>query len=208
MLDALGLPIENWYPPAPTRKKSLAQVAFDSNGPTAAALELLRVQDKKDGMTNYRRTGVWSGKEKGTSGAFGVSFSSYPDNRTCVLDLQFDEVEALSDARNMQRLMLDLLDIWPIASFIEVGPLMYYTMHQVFPKRPGTGWMLYLPRAIAAAQLPEAADLVPVMKNGRQNGTIIVSISDAAFSVHNPEHVKIANAIEVRLADQDLLPRY
>jgi hypothetical protein len=107
----------------------------------------------------------------------------------------------------MQRLIYGLLELWPLAVDIEVGPLMYYTDHRVFPKRPGAGWMLYLPQPIANKQLPEAAELVPVMEGDKQKGTIIVSVSDNVFSVDNPEHVKIANAIEIRLADQDLLPR-
>jgi len=41
-----------------------------------------------------------------------------------------------------------------------------------------------------------------------QVGTIIVSTVDDPYSDENPEHVKVANAIEVRLVDQDLLPRY
>lgn len=67
--------------------------------------------------------------------------------------------------------------------------------------------MLYLPTAIASEALPEAAELLPITENGRQTGTIIVSISDEVFSADNPYHVKIANAIEIRLAGQDLLPR-
>jgi hypothetical protein len=39
-------------------------------------------------------------------------------------------------------------------------------------------------------------------------GTIIVSVTDEPFSDENPEHVKIANAIEIRLVDQDLLPLF
>ncbi|WP_335662484.1 hypothetical protein [Burkholderia pseudomallei] len=39
-------------------------------------------------------------------------------------------------------------------------------------------------------------------------GTIVVSITDAPFSLDNPEHVAIANRIEIRLVDQDLLPAY
>ena len=42
----------------------------------------------------------------------------------------------------------------------------------------------------------------------KQIGTIIVSVTDEPFNDENPEHVKIANAIEIRLVDQDLLPRY
>ena len=73
--------------------------------------------------------------------------------------------------------------------------------------------MLYLPRALTAQQVPEARALVPVMgkdANGKdkQLGTIIVSVTDEPFSDENPEHVKIANAIETRLVDQDFLPRY
>jgi hypothetical protein len=41
-----------------------------------------------------------------------------------------------------------------------------------------------------------------------QTGTIIVSVTDAVFSVDNPEHVEVANRIEIRLVDLDLLPAY
>jgi hypothetical protein len=45
------------------------------------------------------------------------------------------------------------------------------------------------------------------MEDGKQRGTIIVSVADDVFSVGNEDHVRIAAAIEVRLADQELLPR-
>ena len=207
LFEPFGLPIEIWHPAAPTRKKSLAHPAFDGNGPTPTALELLRVEDERHGMIDYRRTGVWSGSEKGRGGVLSVSFSSNPDMPICLFDLQFDEVEALDNARNMQQLMLGLRGICPRAFYIEVGPLRYFSTYRVFPKRPGAGWMLYLPQAIQSEQLPEAAELVPVMESDKQIGTIIVSVSDSAFSADNPDHVKIANSIEIRLADQDLLPR-
>jgi hypothetical protein len=37
---------------------------------------------------------------------------------------------------------------------------------------------------------------------------IIVSVTDAVFSLDNPEHVEIADRIKIRLVDQDLLPAY
>ena len=206
LLDLFGFPIDDWCPPAATPKKSLESPAFDRNGPTSVAREKFRVQDEKDATTDFhfRRTGVWT-KDRG--GVFSVLLSSDVDNPICLVKLQFDEVTALNDARNMQRLVLGLLDIWPSAANIRVGPLMYYTLHQVFPKRPGAGWMLYLAKVITISELPEAAQLVPVMEGDTQRGTIIVSVANEVFSVDNPEHVKIANSIEVRLADQDLLPR-
>jgi len=56
--------------------------------------------------------------------------------------------------------------------------------------------------------VPEARELIPVMDDRQQRGTIIVSVIDEPFSADNPEHVKVANAIEVRLVDQDLLPLF
>lgn len=97
-------------------------------------------------------------------------------------------------------------------NYITVARYQYF-QKQVFQDRPGVGWMLYLPRALTVQQVPQARALVRVMgkdKKGKdkQIGTIIVSVTDAPFSDENPEHVKIANAIEIRLVDQDLIPRF
>ena len=78
----------------------------------------------------------------------------------------------------------------------------------VFQDKPGVSWMLYLPRVLTADQVPEARALVPVVDAKGVEGTIIVSVTDAPFSLENPEHVATANAIEVRLTDLDVLPRY
>ncbi|WP_231749002.1 MULTISPECIES: immunity 52 family protein [Burkholderia] len=83
-----------------------------------------------------------------------------------------------------------------------------YAVKQVFDDKPGLGWMLYLPKILTPQQTPEARVLIPVPEKGKQTGTIIVSVTDAPFSVDNPEHVAIANRIESRLVDQDLLPAY
>jgi hypothetical protein len=77
-----------------------------------------------------------------------------------------------------------------------------------FMDRPGVGWMLYLPRIFAEADLPEARALVPVMKEEKQLGTIVVSVTDAVFSAKNEEHVRAARAIETRLVSNDWLPTW
>jgi hypothetical protein len=73
--------------------------------------------------------------------------------------------------------------------------------------------MIYLRSQLTIQQVPEARALLPVVSQNekgkeQQIGTIVVSVTDAAFSDLNFEHVKIANAIEIRLVDQDLLPRF
>src|ERR1044072_6930833 len=91
--------------------------------------------------------------------------------------------------------------------YVTFGPRKYFEM-QVFEDRPGVSWMLYLPHALTAAQIPEARALIPVVRDDKQPGTIIVSVTDDVFDVNNRDHVKPANDIEIRLADQDLLPRF
>jgi len=43
----------------------------------------------------------------------------------------------------------------------------------------------------------EARALIPVPTDGKQTGTIIVSVTDAPFSVGNHEHIEAANRIEI-----------
>nr|WP_261313728.1 immunity 52 family protein [Burkholderia ambifaria] len=51
--------------------------------------------------------------------------------------------------------------------------------------------------------------MVPVPEAGKsQTGTIIVSTTDAPFSMKNPEHIETANRIEIRLVEQNLLPAF
>ncbi|MGS1051964.1 hypothetical protein ACVCIC_24700 [Burkholderia glumae] len=64
-----------------------------------------------------------------------------------------------------------------------------------------------MPTAITRQQVREAREIVPVPEAGKaQTGTIVVSTTDAPFSMQNREHVAAANHIEIRLADQDLFP--
>nr|WP_256505738.1 Imm52 family immunity protein [Cupriavidus sp. WGlv3] len=78
-----------------------------------------------------------------------------------------------------------------------------------FSDRPAVGWMLYLPMLLTEQQIPEARALISVPdEDNKRVGTIVVSVTDTPFSGTDPEHVRAANAIEVRLVDQDLLPRY
>jgi hypothetical protein len=83
-----------------------------------------------------------------------------------------------------------------------------YFKHMVYTDRPGVGWMLYLPRALTSRDVPEAQAVLPVVEDGKQLGTILVSVADGVFSVRNPEHIKAARAIETRLVSQDWLPTW
>ncbi|WP_256972063.1 immunity 52 family protein [Paraburkholderia caledonica] len=66
-----------------------------------------------------------------------------------------------------------------------------------------------MPRVFTAQQVAEARDLIRVLDGKQRIGALIVSVVDEPFfSASNREHVKVANAIEERLVDQDLLPLF
>ena len=207
LLEPCGLPLTKWYPPADTPEHSLLNEAFDANGPTTAALAILRSQEQADSVEGLRIAGVWNGKEDDGAAVMTSSLSVLEGNPICSFKLSTKGVGALHNKERVLVILQGLLAIWP-ALTMEFGPYKYFSMQQTFPNKPGAGWMLYLPREIETNQLPEAHELVRVMEGRKQKGTIIVSIADEAFSADNPEHVKLANAIEVRLADQGLLPQF
>lgn len=207
LLEPLGFPIDEWYPPARTVKKSLANRAFDCNGPTSIALNMLQARERTRRTVNHRMASIWNGAVKSGAVVFSSSLSADVNLPRSVFSLELDEGSAFDDASNMRQFIRGLLGIWPRASRIEAGPLVYYTTRKVFRERAGAGWMLYLPTRLGSEELPEAAELIPIMDGEVQKGTLIVSVADTVFSIENPEHVRIANAIEIRLADQDRLPR-
>jgi Immunity protein 52 len=83
-----------------------------------------------------------------------------------------------------------------------------YGKRMTFQDRDGVGWMCYLPLVLTTQDVPEARALLPVMKDKKQLGTIIVSVTDGVFDYRNAEHLKIAQDIETRLVSQDMLPTW
>ena len=76
---------------------------------------------------------------------------------------------------------------------------------KVFPDRISCGWMLFIPAIILPNLIPGAARVVPVLKDSKQIGTIVVS-TEEIFDGNNKEHIGKANDIEIRLLDLGLLP--
>jgi hypothetical protein len=207
--DPLLLPAR-WLIATGEKDSSYLYQAFDENGPTTSALAVLRESNKKHPA--LQSFALWNGEEDQAKGASISCFFDRQDGRSSSLTLAMDSAPdgfRLESTANGIRLLMETVRLYePI--YCAFVPEQY---DSVFPDRPAVGWMLYLPRTLDIAQVPEARTLVPVMgKDDRdkeaQIGTIIASVTDEPFSDENPEHVRIANAIEIRLVDQDLLPRY
>ena len=201
--------LQHWFLSSDKSKDdALLYEAFDANGPTTAALAVLA--QKSEGVSDIRSMSLWNGADAESENATPSS-STNVLGRPDTVEFALRVTPEVADWRTPAAWLHKAVSIWrpSVATF---GPY-WYSDHKVFGDRPGASWLLYLPRVLTVQQVAEARALLPVMGKDekgkdKQIGTIVVSVTDAPFSDENPEHVKIANAIEIRLVDQDLLPRY
>lgn len=200
----------DWLIATGERASSYLYSVYDGDHPSTAALSVLREEFKSDKAVKI--LSIWNGKEEKTKAASISYYFDRQDSPSNGLRLTLRSKTGssrLGEWRNLASVLSSGAAIFG-AHYASVETQNY---EGVFGDRVGVGWMLYLPSALTVQQVPEARALVPVMGKDekgkdKQVGTIIVSVTDEPFSDENPEHVKIANAIEIRLADQDLLPRY
>ncbi|NRR29039.1 immunity 52 family protein [Oxalobacteraceae bacterium] len=204
VLAVVSLKLTGWLLKGKSKKEAFLYDVFDANGPTSAAAAVLTEKLKND--IDPRIVSMWNGHDDDGDGA-AIKYIGRLPPEACLMTLNMESEAFTGDWKAAAELVTKAVLLWH-ASVVTVETSGYFD-HRVFKDRPGVGWMLYLPKVLTVQQVPEARALIPVLgSDKKQVGTIIVSITDAPFSDQNPEHVKIANAIEVRLVDQDLLPRY
>lgn len=204
-LRTLSPHLQQWFLAGNSKNEAFLHEAFDDDGPASALLAVLSETEwmkKKTSLATVRSVGLWNGEDNYNGASMGVLFRD--QGGPCIASLENSCPDIISHEAVLSVLM-QMVKIWnPL--FVSAAPIFY---DSVFNDRPGVGWMLYLPKVLSAGQVPEARALVPVHgADKKQIGTIIVSVTDEPFSEQNPEHVKVANAIEVRLAGQDLPPRF
>jgi hypothetical protein len=198
--------LERWFlASGDSEAEALRTLAIDERGVHAAARDELRRADTP--QVDSRAIALWNGATGRGQGATLSSLCSTlgrPDWFEFGLKLEPDVRSWQTPARWIRT----AVSIWPTALFATFAPL-WHSERRIFQDRPGVGWMIYLPRAITAAQVPEARQLVPVnAPDGSPRGTIVVSVTEGGYSDDNPEHLATAQAIETRLVDLDLLPRF
>ncbi|NYH19542.1 immunity 52 family protein [Paraburkholderia bryophila] len=178
--------------------------AFDEGGASPAALAVLKEEFRNSPNRTY--VSIWHGGDAAASGVSMVCHVGRPGALNLFVVEMLGEY-ALADLTTVASIVTRTVRKFNPA-YVGVSPTGYFEK-RVFDDKPGVGWMLYLPKIITMQQVPEARALIPVPERGKnQTGTLIVSVTDTVFSIDNPEHIEIANRIEIRLVDQNLLPRY
>ncbi len=204
--------MEEWYLKGGNLSDALRFSVYgvDERPRKTAVDELIRRYKEKKSV-DTKVVGIWNGEKSDDDGA-SLAFSIDGEGvLPRLLDFNLNErgegVSRLGSYQSVAEIVAKVAEIYG-SSYVTYGPRKYVSK-KIFQDRPGVSWMLYLPRVLTVMDVPEARALISVMQDdGRQQGTIIVSVTDAVFDVNNQAHVKVANAIEIRLADQDMLPRF
>ncbi|HEX7685312.1 MAG TPA: immunity 52 family protein [Trinickia sp.] len=204
-----GIAKSEWHLKGDTQKEAKLYPAFDGDAPATAALAVIKEEFRN--VRDVTSVGMWAHPE-GTQIGGSMTCHILPQGEP-----DFLRVSLTNRAEPSNGELINYDDFVHYVSLIaaefspgiiQVGPE-GYAEKQVFDDKPGVGWMLYLPKVLTVQQVPEARALIPVPEAGKkQTGTLIASVTDGVFSADNPEHVEVANRIEIRLVDQDLLPAY
>lgn len=195
---------EHWFLKGDTLEEATLYPAFNADGsPSTPAIAVLSeaFRENKQGVSF---AAIWNNSPAGGSMTCRISDAKVLPDRLAVRlgpPSCYATVDASAD---VVRAVIDTF----APRVVQLAPA-GYAETQTFKDKPGAGWMLYLPTVISTQQVPEARALIPVPGPGKkQTGTIVVSVIDEIFSIDNPEHLEAAHAIETRLVDRDLLPRY
>lgn len=207
-LSATDAFAKNWF----LRANTLDEARFyplEEQGSISTAIQAVLNTRFKRGK-GPRAVLLWNGCEEQDEGA-AINYRYECEPILNELEIEYPNSAAggkrLGNTTQVAELVMAIVSQWDPA-FVSVAPSFYFN-HQVFKDRPGIGWMLYLPRDLTVQQVPEAHALIPasIADQEKPRGTIVVSTTEG-FDIQNPAHVQLANAIEIRLVDQDLLPRY
>ncbi|MCP1572368.1 hypothetical protein J2S30_000747 [Herbaspirillum rubrisubalbicans] len=197
--------LEHWLVATGDEEGSFRYPVFEDGAPGTSALAYYREFHHNNRPDDARYLFFWNGQlDKGVRASFADQYhhqNGSPEH----ISLTVDDMRRWPGPQSIVAALNESARLFfPRAMFVQ--PARY---RAVFLDKPSVAWMLYLPLQLSSMQVPEAARLEPVHDaNGRLIGTIIISVADAIFDIDNPDHVRIAHDIEVRLTDQDLLPRY
>lgn len=196
-------PFDEWLLGGNSLEEAKRHGVFEGDSPSDEAVAILSQKFKKrPGLTGIT---IWNGLEDDRQ-SLGLSYRRGQAPLRGTLSLTGGPDSFSSDWKSVANVLAKTASIFhPLWGNAESHA---YNPKRVFNDRPGVGWMFYLPTTLTAQEVPEARAVHPVMDGKTQIGTILVSVTDTPFDHDGPEHIRVANEIEMRLANIDLLPRF
>ncbi|KSB71483.1 hypothetical protein LFZ49_15690 [Salmonella enterica subsp. arizonae serovar 62:z36:- str. 5335/86] len=199
--NLLGHQLE-WFETGYSKKEALSHIAFKNNEISEGTLLKWEERYKKDYPLFVES--VWDGKGDYSNAINYRKMFFDPANRVNVELHLVSQNGKINSNRFIE--LFSTISLYFECSYVNADNKGYrFFDRNVFPDRLSVGWMIYIPHIIFPELIPEAARVVPVIKENKQIGTIIVS-TEEIFDGNNKEHIGKANDIEIKLLDLGLLP--
>lgn len=192
---------QQWYLTGYSKSEASKYFVFDKNKPSIYAYNNYQKSYKKNNFLINKS--IWNNKEDGMVCAIShhMMFIDNLKSFDLVINMHQKPKDIKTLIKSVAIISKDKENTWITVD--SKG----YRLHgrNVFPDRMSVGWILYLPHIILPELVPEAARVIPVLDEGKQRGTIIVT-TEEFFDGAKKEHIEKANDIEIRLLDLGMLP--
>ncbi|CZY82071.1 TPA: Imm52 family immunity protein [Enterobacter cloacae] len=213
---------KKWYLKGYSRKQALQHQVFVDDCTVPDAI-LSRWEKRYKKNYPFFGEGIWDGRDDDISAGIDLTSSYSSTNRrnnpmSLVIEFSVFPVNTKLSSERMLDFMCHLLALNENCTYLNVESGGYSfseiipkengydeVYKKVFPDRISCGWMLFIPAIVLPDLIPEAARVIPVLKDNKQIGTIVVS-TEEIFDGNNKEHIGKANDIEIKLLDLGLLP--
>lgn len=220
-LDELLETKSSWYEQGYSKKQALQYIIFTEDGLSEDVLARWEKEYKKV-YPNWT-AGIWDGGSDEDSAGVDC-YQSYSNTHrrknplSLVVSFSIELNQTSISAEKMVAFLTFLLHSTDGCTYscVESGGYSFSEIipkengydevyKKVFPDRISCGWMLFIPAIILPDLIPEAVKVIPVLKDNKQIGTIVVS-TEEIFDGNNKDHIGKANDIEIKLLDLGLLP--
>lgn len=198
----------NWYYFANSIKATLNLLAYNKEGLTELLLKKLTFGFKRVG--NYRDLILYFidiDKDPAIEGqALFYMASRYGNSPFLESEIKFSFTHKKAGIYNkITQFFTELANAFS-DSYIEIDlEDTFPKQNALFPKRIGTSMIVYIPSLLNADDYPEAYRIIPINRDDKQVGTVIISL-DHIPNRDNVEDIKIINRLDIRLREADLLP--
>lgn len=191
-----------WYETGFSKKQALSHVAFENTKISESTFLKWEKRYKKD-LPLFVES-IWDGKGDYSSSINYRKMFFDQTNRANV-ELHLVSRDEQVDVGKFISLLSNIARHFE-CSYVNADSNGYrFFDRNVFPDRLSVGWMIFIPSVVLPELIPSAARVAPVVKDGKQIGTIIIS-TEEIFDGNKKEHIEKSNELEIRLLDLGLLP--
>ena len=196
-----------WYLFKNTVKVKPEELVYNPDGFTEFGLKKLALAHKKIDKNGDTQISFIDGEQKSAGQMIFYNASDSIDDSLVQSKIKFFFTKP-NDAQILKQITSFVTALAKVFtdSYIEIDLMQTFSkVDALFVKRIGVSLIAYIPSPLQASDYPEAYQVIPIHKDDKHVGSVIVSL-DHFPSIKNTEDVKTMNRIDLKLREADLLP--